>query len=46
MSASLSGFLGNLHFSKEVFDWMREALRQSAQEKAEFTKRSIERLHA
>ena len=40
------GILKDLSFSPEVFEWMREALRQSAQEKAEYNRRAIERLNA
>jgi len=38
--------LGEFHFSEAVFDWMREAQRQSQKEKAEFHRRSIEKLNA
>ncbi|MCX7031020.1 MAG: hypothetical protein NTU62_13000 [Spirochaetes bacterium] len=38
--------LGEFQFSEVIFDWMREALRQSQKEKAEFHRRSIEKLNA
>jgi hypothetical protein len=37
--------LGEFQFSETIFDWMREALRQSQKEKAEFHRRSIEKLN-
>jgi hypothetical protein len=37
---------GEFQFSEALFDWMREALRQSQKEKAEFHRRSIEKLNA
>jgi len=38
--------LGEFQFSETIFDWMREALRQSQKEKAEFHRRSMEKLNA
>ena len=38
--------LGELQFSEALLDWMRETLRQSQKEKAEFHRRSIEKLNA
>jgi site-specific DNA recombinase len=38
--------LGELHFSETLLDWMREALRQSQKEKAEYHRRAIEKLNA
>jgi DNA invertase Pin-like site-specific DNA recombinase len=38
--------LAEFQFSEEVFDWMREALRQSQKEKVEFHRRLIEKLNA
>ena len=38
--------LSEFHFSEEVFHWMRDALRQSAQEKKEFHDQAIETLNA
>ncbi len=37
---------GELQFSEALLDWMREALRQSQKEKAEFHRRAIEKLNA
>ena len=38
--------LGELQFSEALLDWMREALRQSQKEKAEYHRRAIEKLNA
>ena len=38
--------LGELQFSEAILDWLQEALRQSQKEKAEFHRRSIEKLNA
>jgi hypothetical protein len=38
--------LGEFQFSEAIFDWMREALRQSQKEKVEYHHRSIEKLNA
>lgn len=38
--------LGEFQFSESLLDWMREALRQSQKEKAEFHRRAIEKLNA
>ena len=46
LSGSLRDILGELHFSEALLDWMREALRQSQKEKAEFHRRAIEKLNA
>jgi site-specific DNA recombinase len=46
LEKQFEGILKDLSFSPEAFEWMREALRQSAQEKAEYNKRAIERLNA
>jgi site-specific DNA recombinase len=46
LERQFEGILKDLSFSPEVFEWMREALRQSAQEKAEYNHRAIERLNA
>ena len=46
LEKQFDGILKDLSFSPEVFEWMREALRQSPQEKAEYNKWAIERLNA
>ncbi|MGO9412653.1 MAG: recombinase family protein [Spirochaetia bacterium] len=38
--------LGELQFSEALLDWMRDALRQSQKEKAEYHRRAIEKLNA
>jgi len=38
--------LGEFQFSETILDWLREALRQSQKEKAEFHRRAIEKLNA
>jgi hypothetical protein len=38
--------LGELQFSEALLDWMREALRQSQKEKAEYHRCAIEKLNA
>jgi hypothetical protein len=46
LERQFEGILSKFHFSQEVFEWMRDALRQSRTEKAEFHRRSIEKLNA
>ena len=38
--------LGEFQFSEALLDWMRDALRQSQKEKAEYHRRAIEKLNA
>jgi site-specific DNA recombinase len=38
--------LGEFQFSETILDWLREGLRQSQKEKAEFHRRAIEKLNA
>jgi site-specific DNA recombinase len=46
LERQFEAILTRLSFSPQVFRWMREALRQSAQEKKAFTDRSLEKLSA
>jgi site-specific DNA recombinase len=46
LERQFEGVLAEFQFSEVGFDWMREVLRQSQKEKAEFHCRSIEKLNA
>ncbi len=46
LERQFEGILGEFQFSEAIFDWLREALRQSQKEKAEFHRRSMEKLNA
>ena len=46
LESQFEAVLGELQFSEALLDWMREALRQSQKEKAEFHRRAIEKLNA
>jgi len=45
LERQFEGILGEFQFSETIFDWMRDALRQSQKEKVEFHRRSIEKLN-
>jgi DNA invertase Pin-like site-specific DNA recombinase len=46
LERQFEAILGELQFSEALLDWMREALRQSQKEKAEYHRRAIEKLNA